>query len=470
VAVNLLFQKKDIYLFVEEQQQRIRQAYETLPDDQAFDNAVIEELKKRFRLAVPVLKRDKIEYEDHLLKTSVESRNRGVVMPHGQVSGESMEYVFHVPFDGDPKAFDILPSAFDGKVVMGKVIGSELLLRFVVQSPGVDVQGLLNRELTTIETRLFHLRGSKEHLEQQLNITLATCQMARRRVIEGRAKLSAVKLDMPRRVDETVPAAVRHPVSQRSPEDPKIPVTDDGERWDVFISHASEDKAYVETLAAGFRDAGISVWLDSLVLHWGSSLREAIDNGLKRSRFVIVVLSKAFLARKKWTEYELSSAFAIETVNEKRILPIWHGIAHGDLREYSPGLTDRLARESDKHSFEEIANELLILLGRSPTVEAVQHSPTVAHAVKEPSVARSQKGEVAAYAWYEGTSGQRVQLCVHKSANEGDRFVFEDTRGEIMDGMLTDIATKYALADRILRLGGFGRTTVFNGPYPELRL
>ena len=215
-----------------------------------------------------------------------------------------------------------------------------------------------------------------------------------------------------------------------------------------FYLHASEDKVYVEVLAAALRARGISVWLDSLVLKWGSSLREAIDNGLKRSRFVIVVLSKAFLAKKKWTEYELSSAFAIETVNEKRILPIWHGIVHDDLREYSPGLTDRLARESDKHSVEEIAYELLILLGRSPTVEAVQHLPTVARAVKEPSVAKFQKGEVAAYAWYEGTSGQQVQLYVHKSATASDRFVFEDSRGEIMEGMLTEIGTKYALADR----------------------
>ena len=177
----MLFQKKDIYLFVEEQQRRIQRAYEGLPDDQALNETVIEELRKQFRLHVPVLNRDKIEYQDHLHKSAAGSGSRLVIVPPGRSSGESMEYVFHVPFDGDPKAFDISPSAIDGKVVMGKVVGQELLLRFVVQDPSIDVQALLNRELATVESRLYHLRGSTEYLEQQLNITLSSCRVARRR-------------------------------------------------------------------------------------------------------------------------------------------------------------------------------------------------------------------------------------------------------------------------------------------------
>jgi hypothetical protein len=39
-------------------------------------------------------------------------------------------------------------------------------------------------------------------------------------------------------------------------------------KWDVFISHASEDKAYVEPLAAALRTAGVSVWFDKMVLNW----------------------------------------------------------------------------------------------------------------------------------------------------------------------------------------------------------
>jgi hypothetical protein len=49
-----------------------------------------------------------------------------------------------------------------------------------------------------------------------------------------------------------------------------------GEKWDVFVSHASEDKAYVDPLVTALEAAGISVWYDRLVLKWGDDLRPVI--------------------------------------------------------------------------------------------------------------------------------------------------------------------------------------------------
>ena len=45
-------------------------------------------------------------------------------------------------------------------------------------------------------------------------------------------------------------------------------------------------------LVEKLQDAGITVWYDALELQWGKSLREQIDNGIKRSKFAILVLSK----------------------------------------------------------------------------------------------------------------------------------------------------------------------------------
>ena len=70
------------------------------------------------------------------------------------------------------------------------------------------------------------------------------------------------------------------------------------EMWDVFISHASQDDAYIDTLKRTFVAAGIRVWVDDAVLRWGNRLRSRIDDGLKRSRFVIVVFSQAFIGGK----------------------------------------------------------------------------------------------------------------------------------------------------------------------------
>ena len=137
------------------------------------------------------------------------------------------------------------------------------------------------------------------------------------------------------------------------------------EQWDVFISHATEDKDYVEPLVKALDNAGIRVWFDKSTVEWGDDLRSSIDRGLVNCRYGIVVFSKAFLKKKKWTEYELNSLFALEQPGRKIILPIWHGITREDLLQYGAGFADRLAKISSKDSYEEIVESLLGLLGRS---------------------------------------------------------------------------------------------------------
>jgi hypothetical protein len=80
--------------------------------------------------------------------------------------------------------------------------------------------------------------------------------------------------------------------------------------WDVFISHATEDKTYVEPLVQALGAVGLRVWFDQSALEWGDGLRSSI-RGLANCRYGIVVFSKAFLGRKKWTEYELNSTVAV---------------------------------------------------------------------------------------------------------------------------------------------------------------
>ena len=64
--------------------------------------------------------------------------------------------------------------------------------------------------------------------------------------------------------------------------------------YDVFICHASADKAaFVRPLVEVLRDQQVEVWYDEKSIKLGDSLRRAIDKGLSKSRFGIVVLSKA---------------------------------------------------------------------------------------------------------------------------------------------------------------------------------
>jgi len=118
--------------------------------------------------------------------------------------------------------------------------------------------------------------------------------------------------------------------------------------WDVFISHASEDKDGVaRPLAEELRSRGIRVWYDEFSLTLGDSLRRSIDKGLGNSRFGVVILSHNFFA-KEWPQRELDGLTALEISKGKVILPIWHGVSHDDVARYSPVLSDRVAVSSEK--------------------------------------------------------------------------------------------------------------------------
>lgn len=128
--------------------------------------------------------------------------------------------------------------------------------------------------------------------------------------------------------------------------------------YDLFISHASEDKEdFVRPLAETLQQLGIKVWYDEFSLRVGDSLRRKIDSGLKNSRYGTVVLSEAFI-KKDWTQYELDGLVAREMNGHKMILPIWHKISKTDVINYSPNLADKVALNTSINTIQEIADQL----------------------------------------------------------------------------------------------------------------
>lgn len=152
----------------------------------------------------------------------------------------------------------------------------------------------------------------------------------------------------------SVPSLVRGPASD-SPEP-------DDHEFDVFISHASEDKDdVVRPLVQALQAGGLKVWYDELTLKIGDSLRRKIDSGVARSRFAVIVFSKPFFA-KGWTNYELDGLVTRSVGGDQILLPIWHNITKKEVIEFSPSLADKLARSTSTHTVEEIANEIIELI------------------------------------------------------------------------------------------------------------
>ena len=128
--------------------------------------------------------------------------------------------------------------------------------------------------------------------------------------------------------------------------------------FDIFISHASEDKeSFVKELAIKLSNKGLNVWFDEFTLTIGDSLRRSIDYGLANSRYGAVVLSKKFF-EKEWPQKELDGLVAREEGLNKVILPIWHDITKEEVKSFSPILADRLAVLS-KHGIDYVADTLV---------------------------------------------------------------------------------------------------------------
>lgn len=135
--------------------------------------------------------------------------------------------------------------------------------------------------------------------------------------------------------------------------------------FDVFISHASEDKdSVVRPLAQALREGGLRVWFDEFELGIGDSLRRKIDQGLARSRFGVVVLSRSFFG-KGWTNYELDGIVTKAVSGDQVLLPIWHEITKKEVIEYSPSIADKLARSTATHTVEEIAEEIVSVIRKA---------------------------------------------------------------------------------------------------------
>ena len=91
----------------------------------------------------------------------------------------------------------------------------------------------------------------------------------------------------------------------------------------VFVSHASEDKErFVLGFARRLRARGIDAWLDRWEMQPGESLVDQVfEEGLKEAAVVVVVLSRASVA-KPWVREELNAA-VLKRINAGiKVIPV----------------------------------------------------------------------------------------------------------------------------------------------------
>ena len=128
--------------------------------------------------------------------------------------------------------------------------------------------------------------------------------------------------------------------------------------YDVFLSHASEDKDDVaRPLAKMLIERGLKVWYDEFELKIGDNLIAALNTGINASRSGISVLSLEFFG-KNWTRHELDTLENLWVTQNRVLFPILHNITVEEIRAFRASLANIYALSTATHTIEEIAHEI----------------------------------------------------------------------------------------------------------------
>ena len=256
----------------------------------------------------------------------------------------------------------------------------------MADSTGESIQQKAYRLLKAIKVRTenSHQPIFVAELVPELNLSEGEVQAAFR-YLKGKRWIDTFNIDYTARINAAghdVVAAVERELAAQSQPLQAHPARaaertdqDSASGWDVFISHASEDKDdIVRPLAERLRHEGLRVWYDDFTLTVGDSLRRSIDRGLAMSRYGVVVVSPNFL-QKEWPQKELDGLVAREVEGVKVILPVWHNIGAAEIRAYSPTLADRLGVSSSR-GLDRVTDELLKAIRQNPSVPALPRAVT----------------------------------------------------------------------------------------------
>lgn len=140
----------------------------------------------------------------------------------------------------------------------------------------------------------------------------------------------------------------------------------------VFVSHSSKDKPIVDRIVSDLKNHGISVWYDKFEIKAGDNMVEKINDGLKDSKYFLIILSPNALSS-SWVTEEMSFAvlqqiafkgvFAIPVlIQDCEIPPLLRHRRYVDFRKsYDQGIQELLEFfEKDSEVLENLSKETVV--------------------------------------------------------------------------------------------------------------
>lgn len=157
-------------------------------------------------------------------------------------------------------------------------------------------------------------------------------------------------------------------------------------KYDVFLSHNSEDKLRVRQLADRMKHEGLSVWFDEWIIQPGDDIYMAIEQGIEASRALVLCMSPAAFGS-DWVGLERSTVVFRDPANrDRRFIPVLLSDCNipDTLRRYS--YVDW--RAADESQLERLLNACASPGGSEVTTDAGIHAATAGShsSISEPSL------------------------------------------------------------------------------------
>src|SRR5215213_10739505 len=134
----------------------------------------------------------------------------------------------------------------------------------------------------------------------------------------------------------------------------------------VFLSYSRKDIAFIERLANDLKNAGLDLWYDVSRIAGGARWRSEIENALRNSQYVVVVLSPDSIVS-EWVERE----FLFSNNLDRTIIPLMYRDCEVPLNYVDLNYID-VRGENYAQNFD----ELLQALGVNSTVSTLAASET----------------------------------------------------------------------------------------------
>mgnify|MGYP001607228133 CR=1 FL=1 len=205
---------------------------------------------------------------------------------------------------------------------------------------------------------------------------------------------------------------------------PKYPIETKGDsrEYDVLLSFAGEDRAYVEQVAQALKQNGIQYFYDrdKEIEMWGNNLPQYVQQlySTGEAKHCIAFISEAY-NQKYYPQYELKSALVQELVQEDYILPVVmeKGV------QMPPGILPTKVYKLAPENPDELADAIIKKLGKQGVSASKSDSDDSRASIRMPRV---PKADFDAYEETEKAffEMQDLLLKFSKKANQNGSIKF----------------------------------------------